>query len=287
MRLQGRVQRDVRQHGRRGLHIHGVEDVVSILRSDARVGVHPDAALPLAVRVQQRTLHVHHRFGCDVLLHVEGYGKGLVGVAVRNHEQVCTSDEQVAVELRDLPAPGDADSHDGLPPHVPRQHVLQLVSQLQARRLYVEVRVVTNVATGVLRERRYGSQVDVLLRSKEHLHRDLRARELGAEVLVALAHRSQKLDLSVCAQQSRVVPGRLQGKLAHARDAGTEDEQLAADVLHGHESTFHGGAHARLVGLRVPEHRGQGVQERVDLVSALREGHQNVIGQRQEEVLQV
>mmetsp|Transcript_23723 Transcript_23723/g.67114 ORF Transcript_23723/g.67114 Transcript_23723/m.67114 type:complete len:258 (+) Transcript_23723:1118-1891(+) len=257
MRLQGRVQRDVRQHGRRGLHIHGVEDVVSILRSDARVGVHPDAALPLAVRVQQRTLHVHHRFGCDVLLHVEGYGKGLVGVAVRNHEQVCTSDEQVAVELRDLPAPGDADSHDGLPPHVPRQHVLQLVSQLQARRLYVEVRVVTNVATGVLRERRDRGQVDVLLRSQEHLHGDLRARELRAEVLVAVVHGPQKLDFPVGAQQPRVVAGGLQGQIAHTGDAGAEDHHLAPDVLHGHEGGLDGGAHAGLIGLRFSEHRGQ------------------------------
>mmetsp|Transcript_103224 Transcript_103224/g.262089 ORF Transcript_103224/g.262089 Transcript_103224/m.262089 type:complete len:248 (-) Transcript_103224:937-1680(-) len=153
MRLQGRLQRDVRQHGRRGLHIHGVEDVVGILRSDARVGVHPDAALPLAVRVQQRTLHVHHRFGRDVLLHVEGDGEGLVGMAVRDHEQIVASDEQVAVELCDLPAAGDANAHDGLPAHVPGEHVLQLVLQLQAGKLDVEVRVVAHVATGVLRER--------------------------------------------------------------------------------------------------------------------------------------
>mmetsp|Transcript_52845 Transcript_52845/g.113219 ORF Transcript_52845/g.113219 Transcript_52845/m.113219 type:complete len:222 (+) Transcript_52845:1221-1886(+) len=208
-------------------------------------------------------------------------------MAIRHHKKVLSSDEKVAVELRNLPATGDPNPHDRLPTHVAGEHVYELVLQLQTRVLDVELRIIPDITTSVLGERRDGSQVDVLLRRQEHLHRDLRPSQLRGKVLVPVVDRAQQLNLTVRPQESRVISRRLQAELSHTRDASPEDQQLAADVLHCHESSLDRGAHAGLIDLRLPKDRRQRVQEVQDGALALRERHQDVLSQRQEEVLEV
>mmetsp|Transcript_19615 Transcript_19615/g.61521 ORF Transcript_19615/g.61521 Transcript_19615/m.61521 type:complete len:200 (-) Transcript_19615:831-1430(-) len=198
-------------------------------------------------------------------------------MAIRDHQQVLPANEEVPIELLDLPATGHADTHHRLPTHVAGEHMQQLALEFHARVLDVELWVVANVATGELGERRYGGQVDVLLRSPEHLHGDLCSRQLCGELLVAVAHWTQQFHLTVGAQESWVVPRRLQGELANAGDASAEDQELAADVLHGHEGPLDGGTQAGLVDLGVAEMRGEGVQQRHDGILALLDGHQDVV----------
>mmetsp|Transcript_26097 Transcript_26097/g.72985 ORF Transcript_26097/g.72985 Transcript_26097/m.72985 type:complete len:352 (+) Transcript_26097:1165-2220(+) len=163
----------------------------------------------------------------------------------------------------------------------------QLVFEFHSCQLYVELRVVTHVASGVLRQRRNRGKVHVGLWSDEHLDRDLRLRELGGQSLVAFPHRPQQLDLAVLAQDVRIVARGLQGQLADAWDARTEHQELASDVLHRQARALHSGAHARLVDFRVAVDVRDRIQKTQDHRLVFSKVHEDVVGKWEEDVLEV
>mmetsp|Transcript_29698 Transcript_29698/g.53883 ORF Transcript_29698/g.53883 Transcript_29698/m.53883 type:complete len:210 (-) Transcript_29698:1228-1857(-) len=209
-------------------------------------------------------------------------------MAIWDHEQVLTSNKEVAVEFGDLPTSRHTDSHHSLPSHVSSQDMNQLRLELQEGTVHVELRVVVDISTSVPSQRGNRSQIDIRLRRQEHLDSDLCASQLGGQLLVAISSSwPQELNLAISAKQTGIVPRRLQGQLSNTWNARTEDQELATNVLHGHEGALDRRAQARLVHLCFAKNGRQRVQEVENSRLTLSKGHQNVIRQGQEEVLQI
>ena len=211
--------------------------------------------------------------------------RGVTG-DVGQRQQVAATDEEVAVEVghsQPLRAPH---THHGFEAGGARQVVHQVVVQPRAINVGVEAGVVVRLTTAVAGQLRQRRDVGVRLARQEHVDRDLLLAELQGDVLVVRAARRQQRVLQVATQHLRVL-AMAQASGTLRRQRGLHHDHLAADVAHdlvgGLDSRAHGALHVACVG----EHVWQRVQQSLHHVQRLRQVHQQVIRDGQEQVRDV
>eukprot|EP00438_Fugacium_kawagutii_P008579 Skav214144 [mRNA] locus=scaffold1645:179229:181457:+ [translate_table: standard] len=109
--------------------------------------MHSDPSFALAVGVQQGALHVQHWIRSHVLLHVNLYGKCLILMTVGHHQQILPTNEEMPIELGDLPATRHPHAHHSFPTHVAGEHVDELRLELLKASVDVELRIVMDVTS--------------------------------------------------------------------------------------------------------------------------------------------
>mmetsp|Transcript_32611 Transcript_32611/g.85988 ORF Transcript_32611/g.85988 Transcript_32611/m.85988 type:complete len:286 (-) Transcript_32611:1075-1932(-) len=191
--------------------------------------VHTDTALAVGCRVEQRRLHRDQiRREHRVVMH-DIERKRVVGVAIRQREEVSPANEEVAVEVGDAEAPCAADAHDSLEAGRAQQAPLELGLELDAVAARVEGGVVLEGARSVLGQARERRHIRVLRGEEEKVDADLEARELNGLGLVPLLARVEHDVLLVRTQRAWVLAV-LESRLADARQVAQEHHHLTADV---------------------------------------------------------
>mmetsp|Transcript_8916 Transcript_8916/g.20835 ORF Transcript_8916/g.20835 Transcript_8916/m.20835 type:complete len:390 (-) Transcript_8916:493-1662(-) len=209
--------------------------------------------------------------------------KRVVGVAIRQREEVSPANEEVAVEVGDAEAPCAADAHDSLEAGRAQQAPLELGLELDAVAARVEGGVVLEGARSVLGQARERRHIRVLRGEEEKVDADLEARELDGLGLVPLLARVEHDVLLVRTQRAWVLAV-LESRLADARQVAQEHHHLTADVALDAVGCDEGGAERAIELASRCKHRRERVEQRVNDVAAVGEVDEQVVGQRQEQL---
>ena len=245
--------------------------------------VHADPPLAARGRVEQRRLQAARRAGGFALLVANLDGEGSVLVDVGQGEQVGAADEEVAVKGRDAHTARGAHAHDRLPPLVAREAPLQVAAELLAHDRVGKARVPVHVARRVLHQLAERRQVGVGAAEVP---------QVDGHLLLGAVDRHGLVEVDVGLQQRGplcvpllVALAVAQLGLTHARPRRVEDVHLAADVLDELVARLERRPEGDLDALVVLMHGGELLEERDQLLLALVHVGEQVLGQRQEDLV--
>ena len=201
------------------LHIDGADDVIEVWSCHSSPSVHSDTTFTITVGIQQGTLDIENRIWGHIFLHVNLYGKGLILMAIGNNQQILSTDKEMSIKFGDFPTSWDTNSHHSFPTHIASEHMHQLWLELllswknileiwkywhakssnhwhlacffdawqasYTAGVDVELRIVMDIATGILCKWANRCQIHIRLGSHEELHRNLGRSEVLQAISMA------------------------------------------------------------------------------------------------------
>lgn len=271
--LETDIQRLLREQGGDDIRIYRPNHLGHQGTHRNGLGHYPNASFALAARVQQCALDSHQRRRHVGLVVHQIEREYRIGIAVWQRQEICPADEEIAVKVADAHAPRAANAHHGLERRVLGQAPDQLALETRTVGLVSKAGIGVQRPCGNLGQVRQARDVNVRPRKEEHVHADLRPRELHRRILVPIHGGPEKLDLVGCAHDGDVLAGNKRS-VPQTRQYALKDAHLSANVLCDSECRLERRTEARILGSGLVKHAGQIFQKNINDLPRLLQIHQ-------------